>query len=278
MSYGTFQVAKHMVKLPRKGGVIKIVPFGDIHRDSHNCDVDRWKAFLEKCRTEDDEYTYYIGMGDYSDFASYSERKQLHYLHESTSDKMDKWAMHDVDTLLEELSFMKGRIIGLHHGNHEWQFQDGQLASEKMCEELGCPFLGYASHTTLHVTNAGGGLAMPITIFSSHGKGGGRLLGSPYNSLEKMSDIFHDEDIYLMGHDHHKGALSQTRLNVHNGIVKQKRQWFGRTGSFLKGWVTDTPSYVVGAMYSPTDLGTIKFECHIKRKGDTLLKDIHAWS
>jgi hypothetical protein len=151
-----------------------------------------------------------------------------------------------------------------------------------MCNELGCPFLGYASHVTIDVRLGNSGQGEKITIFGSHGKGGGRLLGSPYNSLEKMSDIFHDEDIYLMGHDHHKGALSQTRLRISNGMVKQKRQWFGRTGSFLKGWVEDTPSYVIGAMYSPTDLGTISFECNIRRsqKGsiDMVTKDIHCWS
>jgi hypothetical protein len=280
--YGTFQIAKHIVKIPRAGATIKIVPFGDIHRDSHNCDVDRWKAFLEKCKTEDDEYTWYIGMGDYNDFASYSERKALHTLHESTCVKMDDWAMRDVDTLLDELSFMKGRIIGLHHGNHEWKFQDGRLASEVMADELGCPFLGYASHSTLAVKTSTKGQPVDITIFSSHGKGSGRLIGSPYNTVEKMANIFHDEDIYLMGHDHMRGALPRTRLCVENGIVKQKKQFFGRTGSFLKGWVKDEPSYVVGAMYEPTSLGTIKFECKIRRcqkNGmDTMIKDLHHWS
>ena len=85
-----------------------------------------------------------------------------------------------------------------------------------------------------------------------------------------------------MGHDHHKGAISQTRLTMQLGRVKQKRQWFGRTGSFLKGWVANEPSYVVGAMYSPTDLGTIKFECNIYRSrangDDTYLKDVHCWN
>jgi len=281
-TYGTFQQARTVTELPRKGGHITIQPFGDIHRDSHNCNVEKWKTFLAKAKETHTDHTYYIGMGDYNDFASYSERKALHTLHESTMAKMDEWAQGDIDTLCEEMSFMKGHLLGLHHGNHEWKFQDGSLATERMCEYFGCPFLGIASFVRISIDFKGGN-RKTIDIFGSHGKGGGRLLGSPYNSLEKMSNIFNDADIYLMGHDHHKGCLSKTVLSVDSHFkLKQKRQWFARTGSFLNGWVQDEPSYVVNAMYAPTDLGVVRFDCHFTRttkKGkDIIIKDIHSWS
>ena len=187
-TYGTFQVSKTIANIPRAGACIKIVPFGDIHRESKNCDSDRFKKFLDKCKEEQDDYTYYLGMGDYHDFASWSERKQMRDLHDSTYATMDDMAAFRLETLCEEMSFMKGKLLGLHHGNHEWEFRDGDLATEKMCQELECPFLGYAAHVTLlaKTDRKGHGRDIPITIFSSHGKGGGRLLGAPYTSLEKM--------------------------------------------------------------------------------------------
>ena len=195
LSYNTFQT--YTIRHPRKTSAIKIVPFGDIHRDSHACDEERWKAFLEKCKKEDDANTYYMGMGDYNDFASYSERKKLqHSLHKSTSVKMDKWALKDVSRLVKELDFMRGRIIGLHHGNHEWQFLDGDLATEKMCALLGCKFLGWASYVRISIIPSST-KACVVDIFSSHGKGGGKLLGSPYNSVEKMASPYLTSGVVL---------------------------------------------------------------------------------
>jgi len=104
-------------------------------------------------------------------------------------------------------------------------------------------------------------------LFLSHGKGGGKLLGSTLNNIEKAANIFHDADIYLMGHDHKRGAMPKTVLSINNKMeVREKLQWFGRTGSFLRGFVEDTPSYVVGAMYPPTSLGTISFEIEHNRQ------------
>jgi hypothetical protein len=282
-AYNTF--VTYAIKHPRPTSEIKIVPFGDIHRDSHACDEDRWKNFLKDCKANHDANTYYLGMGDYNDFASYSERKVLRNLHESTSIKMDGWALRDVDRLASELEFMRGNLIGLIHGNHEWQFLDGDLATEKLCAKLGCKFLGYATYVRISAPMKGkSGNRWSMDIFASHGKGGGQLLGSPYNNVEKMEKIFPNADIYLMGHDHHKGAISKTKLiaeGQHESeelTVKQRRQWFGRTGSFLRGWIDNEPSYVVGAMYPPTDLGTIRFNAKVSRNRkdgvDRVVKDI----
>lgn len=279
--YGTFQTSTTNIKCYYKNK-IKIKPFGDIHRDSHNCDVPRWKAWLKQAKATHDDNTFYIGMGDYNDFASYTERKQMKGLHESTCAKLDKVAAADVARLCDELSFMRGNILGLLHGNHEWEFTDGELATEKMCSILGCPFIGYAGYVRM-VCNVHGGTKITTDLFVSHGKGGGRLLGSTFNSIEKAVNIFHDADIYLMGHDHKRGAVPKTVLYVSRSMeVREKIQWFGRTGSFLRGFVEDTPSYVVQAMYAPTSLGTIDFELEHKRVqkngGDSFLKVITARS
>ena len=98
--------------------------------------------------------------------------------------------------------------------------------------------------------------------------------------------IFPTADLYIMGHDHRKGAVPTSTLEVVTGargklITKQKRQWLCRSGSFLRGYVENEPSYVAGALMRPTDLGTIRIEVKVTRETrggtDLMAKDIHVW-
>jgi len=258
-----------------------LVPFGDVHRDSSMCDSDRWKSF--NARYKKAKNTFYIGMGDYCDFASGSERATIRggKLHGQSLKKLDALAMQDIKSFVKEIEYMRGRIVGLLEGNHTWDFQDGKTATQVMCEMLGCKYLGDLSFIVL-TANSHGGTRSKIELLVSHGKGGGKLLGSTFNRIEDMNKIVPQADIYLMGHDHKKGAISSTVIQFDGLNMKQKRQWYGRTGSFLKGYAVDEPSYVVDALYRPSDLGTIRFEVEFKRirkNGvDVVTKDIHAWS
>lgn len=59
--YTTHQKVIEIDKTPAR---ITLHFFGDVHRDS-SCDVDRWKSFLKRTKETQDDYTFYIGMGDY---------------------------------------------------------------------------------------------------------------------------------------------------------------------------------------------------------------------
>ena len=70
-------------------------------------------------------------------------------------------------------------------------------------------------------------------------------------------------------------------------VIQQKRQWMARSGSFLKGYVENESSYVTDRLYSPSDLGVIRFDIDFKRitgknqktggHTDVLRPDIHVW-
>ncbi len=270
---------------------IRIIPFGDIHRDSHQHDKDKWAEFLKECKENDNEQTFYLCMGDELDFMSTSERKAVRDLHESTIATFDDLMKARVWQLAEELKFAKGRFIGCLAGNHCYQMQNGKWSTQMLCEELGCEFLGYASYIRLSFNDSKTNTkrSASVDIFASHGKGGGQLIGSPFNTVEKMRDVFGQADIYLMGHDHKKGGISDTTLFYdHQFNMQQRRQWFGRTGSFLKGWEPNVESYIVQRMYPPTDLGAIKFEVRLRRdckgknkkgtRSDRIVKTINMWS
>jgi hypothetical protein len=202
-------------------------------------------------------------MGDYDDLCSSSERDILNNpkLHESTSKNLDKYAESKVNDLCKELSFMKGRLIGLIGGNHFWNFPSGINSDQMMAQKLECKFLGVSSFIRLSIP-VHGTHTETIDIWAHHGKGAGRLVGGSINTVEHMRDIG-EADIYLMGHSHHKAAVtagSKLFLKGYgkNMSVQYKKQWLVRTGSFLRGYVDGETSYVADAAMRPTDLGVIK--------------------
>lgn len=280
----------HVYNMPmaKSGGIFKLIPIGDIHRDSHNCDVDGWKKFLKRAKEEDDGNTMYIGLGDYNDFASYSERHKMKSarLHESTCIKMDKWAQKDVDALADEMEFMGSKMIGLIEGNHGWEFLDGDTDTDKLSNRLLCPNLGALSYVRINFQHKGETRAH-INLFLSHGKGGGQLIGTSFNKVDKMREVCDDADIYIMGHDHKKGIIPVDVIGFRSkrdgGIeMENKQKLLVRSGSFLKGYVENEESYVARALLRPASLGVVKVEIEIRRSqrngGDVYEKSLHGWS
>jgi len=273
------------IKLPPRQS-LKIIPFGDIHRDVELCDTERWHNFLRRCRHEDDAFTYYMLMGDPNDFASTSERKILldPKLHDSTVKKLDRIADADTERFLSEVKFMKGKMIGVVAGNHQWHFQDGFNSDQHIAEQLGSKYLGEISYTRLALEQ--NGRHVVVDIVAAHGKAGGKCAGTTINQVDDLRRIFPVADLYFCGHDHKRGVWPESTLvvqiNNQTGemAVKQKRQLLCRTGSFLRGYVDGQDSYVSNRYLRPTELGTIKLEVKIKRTrkndADSTMADIHA--
>lgn len=249
---------------------------------------------------EQDVPTYYLGMGDEHDFTAWSERKRLQHadLHEATESALDDRALLACDEMITQFAPLKDRMLGMVQGNHHWVFlgshvkEDGEwrlatrgearnpqtfaawvtageTSTEFICRQLGCPWLGYLSYLRLVVTTAGSpGDSRALDLVACHGKAGGKLLGTSINQVEDMRRIFPDADIYLMGHNHerhavpvtHLEALSPQRTGETALTIKQRTQYLGRTGSFLRGYVPNAPSYVVRKLLRPAELGVIKFK------------------
>jgi len=272
----------HTHKIAGKATSYQIVPFGDVHYDAPCFCKDTWKAFIKEAKALEGTVLF-LGMGDYMDMASFKERKQLRDLHESTKQSLDDLIRVRLDEFLDDIAFMKGRMLGFIGGNHEWEFSDGTTGTDYIAKEMGCRNLGWATYIriTSSRSNTGIGSSHALDIFASHGKGAGKLVGTPYNTVEQMRRIFPSASIYCMGHDHNRGALCDSVLTVSKSMaVQQQRQWLCRTGSFLRGFVVDQPSYVVGKMLSPTDLGTVRFQVKGRRhtsaseNRDALVMDI----
>lgn len=124
MSEGIFTIHRHEINCGI-GDEVELNPFGDIHRFEPLCFVEKWKDW---CNTESKKKNArYIGMGYYDGIFSASERRSMveANLHDASYEGLDGDAKKRVETLCEEIKFMKGKLIGLIEGNHHYQFQSG---------------------------------------------------------------------------------------------------------------------------------------------------------
>jgi hypothetical protein len=280
-----FEIHRVEINVKDIGKPIYLFPFGDIHRYAPLCHKEQWLDFLDWAKNKPN--AYFLGMGDYDDLMSFSERRAVTManLHESTMSTIDDLFKKRTNDLLTEISFMKGKVIGLLEGNHFGVLTNGGMSTTQiMCDRLGCKYLGGNAYIRLSFKY--GSKRAAIDIWAHHGRGASRGSGGSMNSVEQMIDTA-EADIYLMGHDHKKSVAMKTRLVLSSGSnleMSHKKILMARTGSFLRGYVPGEPSYIVKAAYSPTDLGVVKIEMtprrkHLSNKGrisDFFYIDVHA--
>jgi predicted phosphodiesterase len=268
---GVFTLHRYTIKVPAYGVPVRLVIFGDVHRDSHLHAKDEWQRFLSYSKGL--KNAYFLGMGDYVDSASTSERECLSRadLHESTKGDLSNLAKAKVGLLEKELSFMRGRVIGLVNGNHFFQFEDGTNTDNKLCERLGCKYLGVSSF--IRVTfEVGGNNRIPFDIWVHHGAGGARLPGGSINRVDQMREHA-DADCYIMGHDHKRGVMPATprfslQPGAKNGLkLKAKQAWLIRSGSFLHAYEDGEASYNVDSARGPSSVGHVELEITLHRRG-----------
>lgn len=263
---------------------IYLICFGDIHRDSKLCHVDKWKEALAWAKNK--RGAYFLGTGDYHDLGSTSERRLLNSpdLHESTIQTLDQLYEKNVRDFYEEIKFMKGRLIGLMGGNHFGMFKSGISTDRMLAHLMGVEYLGACSFIRLQFrSKTKHRTYCAVDIFAHHGTSGGKTIGASINAVQNLEKIA-SADIYLMGHDHKKGTFPEAKLELQSSgnhlRLRQKKILYARTGSFLRAYVDGEASYVVDQAGRPSDLGLVKIELTPRRSckdgEDREWIDIHA--
>jgi hypothetical protein len=262
---GVFKTKQVLFPEWKAGKTMTLVPFGDIHRDSPGFSEAAWEKFLTRAKLlarKGD--VLFLGMGDYLDSYSTSERMVMYGggLHESSVKNHALTAQRKVESLAKELSFMRGKLIGFIGGNHFPILKGGISGDQHLAAMLETDYLGAccAIRITFRVH---GNCRTSVDLFVHHGKGGGTTAAGKFNAVDKLQQVC-DADIFLMGDNHARGCFpagEKLRLCDSNGrlYVKAKPSWIGRTGSFLRAYVEDEPSYVVDAALQPSNLGHIEF-------------------
>ncbi len=254
---------------------IRLVFFGDVHRDSPNHANGKWQAFLDemRARVQSKEQIYFFGMGDYLDSTSTSERECLGHIskamHETFRNDIAALQLAKCELFAKECAFMRGRIIGMLNGNHYFNFDHGSNGDQKICELLSAKYLGVCSFVRLSFEVSG--RAITRDIFAHHGAGAARLFGGSFNRVQQMAEGA-EADIYAMGHDHKRIASpGQPRLFLADSSaglkVEQREPVVLRTGSYLASFEPGVVNYNVDACRSPASLGHVEVLVKVTNKG-----------
>lgn len=262
MSDSLFTTHKFEIEIDHFGEEFYIPIFSDVHRFAYNCDIDRWQSYLSYCKKLQEETgrVYYLGLGDYDDLASGSERRMIadSHFHDTTSQSLDDYADKRTKAFSDELSFMKGNIIGLIEGNHHYKFVSGDTSTMIMSKALETKYLGGVSVIRICFIYKKNKKICAVDIYAHHTAGsrvGGRKAGSSLNKLEDMAEVW-DVDICVAGHDHKMNAGLPVRMYLDPRMkVKQKDILLVRTGSFQKGWMPGYEGYVPTFNGKPNFLG-----------------------
>lgn len=249
-----------------------LIPIGDIQMGADGFAPERFKRYLKNALAEPNPY--FIGMGDYSDFLSPSNRKRLKAadLYDSAQEMMDAWVEKHLDDVKELLEPTKGRWIGMLQGHHYHEFDIRTTTDTELARFLDAPFLGDCAMTRLSFKydkgSEGHYKTQSVTVWAHHGAGSGVSAASALTKLERFAGYV-DADILLMGHQSKKGYLPKPRFGIsrmHTRGVPQlenRTQHLVATGAWMEGYhVGSRPlrgrpqgSYVEKAMMVPTALG-----------------------
>jgi hypothetical protein len=240
---------------------IQIMPLGDIQWGAPGVDKKRLKAHVQWGA---DHGVFWIGMGDYTDILSPSNRRYLKNagLYDNATEFMDRYHREHMDEVADILSPTKGMWLGMHEGHHYWEYSNGVTSDQELCMKLDAPFLGTAAVTRLSFRGKHN-KAVDCLIWSHHGEGGGQ---DPLNRLLRVAPGFPQIDIFLQGHNTQIDARPKDNIWFYGGPgelhMRNKTQMFVATGGFMQGYnqgstVAGRPngSYVEKGMMRPTALG-----------------------
>jgi predicted phosphodiesterase len=258
-------IEKHITISATEG--IRIVPIGDVHFNAPMFAKDVFNEWCAKYRNA--ENTYFIGVGDYLETFSGSERKAMAAVHSSSKGWMDERVIEDVDKLAERLSFTKGKWLGMLSGNHNHITADGETITQLLAKRLGAPALGVCGAIRLLLLRKGNTRSvMKYDIWAHHGRGGGVLAGSTLNALERWANGL-ECDLVLMGHDHKCAPVKIERLALcgdgDNLRPRSKTITLVRTGGFMKAYEKGKVSYLVERAARPLTLGTAEIRLYMRR-------------
>lgn len=224
---------------------IVVAPIGDLQWAGRRgpTALDTLKRHIDRCLKLN---AYFIGMGDYTDFLSPSNRQRLRgaALYDTALDAIDDAALDLVQEIFHlALRPTKGRWLGMLEGHHFAALETGETTDQRLCQLLNARHLGTVAYVRLQFDI--GGTRSNVTLWAHHGVGGGQSRGAALNKLASIASGWEGADIFLMGH---------TNKVSHDKFPRPYPRWHGReapdlvhrdihlvnTGGFNK-------SYIVGA-------------------------------
>ena len=235
---------------------VLVMPIGDVHFGSKGWPEQKFKDHISWGL---DRGAYFLGMGEFLDLASDTQRKLMSQLRDSARDELDDLLREQADNLTYLLRGTAGRWVGVLEGDHRWDFMaagagDPKSVDQYICQALRADFLGTSA--VIRVTpNIAGHPEADTLILAHHGIGSSRLSGGQLHRVEDLLKFF-EADVYLMGHSHSKVSAPVDRQYLTpDGVHYHRTKILARTGGWMRGylsggvWGLNEPAYESRATY-----------------------------
>ena len=182
------------------GGQFNLIALGDIQYDGSK-ESSALKMLKETIRRGTEMGAFYIGMGDYTDFLSPSNREKLRgaNLYDTSGNVIERAGQTLVDEIGVILAPTKGRWLGMLEGHHFQEFAAGDTSDMRLATILNTRHLGSMTMVTLEFQRGAKGPVSKVELWGTHGSGNGQTLASPISYLERQMKSY-EADIYLVGH------------------------------------------------------------------------------
>ena len=244
---------------------VQVMPIGDVQLGAHGVAEDRLRESIKWAM--DQGNVYFIGMGDYIDVLSPSNRAafQSAKLYDSARELMADAARGLTDRFLDLVDGTAGRWLGILEGHHYFEFDDGTTSDTVIAQRLTTTFLGTCAFVRMSFVRKNR-TSMKCTIWAHHGAGNGLTPHSPLTRLYHVMHMF-DADIYLMGHQTKRPVVKVPRLYMAEKppyrIIARNKVLAG-TGGYMEGYNEGSRvsgraqgSYVEKALLAPSSLGSV---------------------
>ena len=262
------------VFVPKVGGELvlpweplTIMPIGDIQYAGPDGTADLGR--LQRHITWGVEHgCHFLGMGDYVDFLSPSNRQRLKQadLYDTASLVIEQAATALEQKIMDILAPTRGRWLGLVEGHHYFVHLDGATTGQHLAEFLGCTYGGDSMlmRLTFRQKVGAGSRGLNSTLFVHHGHGSSTAPGGPLTRLVKLT-AYIDAQVFFLGHYHQVMVYPFDQLTVtQRGVPKlyHTTRAIVLTGSFMRGWMQGNQiggrpkgSYVEQGLMPPAALG-----------------------
>lgn len=233
-----------------------VVPISDVHFGSALFSLHHWNKTIDMVKNNPNMFV--LLNGDLCDMAIAGSKSDVYSQVKSPGDQRD-W-------MIEQLTPIKNRILGMVSGNHENRIYNtvGIDISKDIAKALHVPYRSEGLITKIVFGSGNNRMTNSPYVYwcyQIHGYGGARTTGAKAVKVERTSTYIH-ADFYVMSHDHVVNAApvnyimpnnNSARLNKDTGFttgaIVNHRKMLIKSNSYLK-W----GGYGESLGFSPNDL------------------------
>lgn len=267
----------------RPGQLCYLVPFGDVHFDTDECDRERFAAFIAWCREQERRgaIVRLVGLGDYLDFLAPSGRQALRasQLYDTSLATIEERVWESLRAFAEAMAPVRGRVLGLLSGHHYYRFtQDrlsgrwvGQPSDAWLAQELRADYWG----TGVALVRLTFPHHQSLDILCYHGSGNAQTPGGRVQKRIRVAEIAPTAQVVITGHDNTRLGYVRSGLDFDRGAIT--RYVIG-AGSFQRAYLEGRleAGYAERAGYVPADLGMSMIQISLRRSSSGWQLDYRA--